>query len=137
MDTLRQWRRRKGWTQADLAREAGVHLETVSGIETGNHEPRPSTLQKLAGALGVEVEELFDSPKARAPTSLPKEADEERRAAEGYDDLLDPSTRLFHIKSAGPLGRPFKFEEIVSALEQAGISEAKAADVLKVLVEGR
>jgi transcriptional regulator with XRE-family HTH domain len=79
VDTIKQWRRRKGWTQADLAREAGVHLETVSGIETGNHEPRPSTLQKLAGAFDVEVEELFDNPKAPTPASSPKETTEARR----------------------------------------------------------
>jgi transcriptional regulator with XRE-family HTH domain len=83
METIRLWRRRKGWTQADLAREAGVHLETISGIEAGRHEPRPSTLQKLAGALGVEVEKLFDDPKASAsPSPIPsnEEVGEERRA---------------------------------------------------------
>jgi transcriptional regulator with XRE-family HTH domain len=82
VDTLRLWRRRRGWTQADLAREAGVHLETISGIEAGRHEPRPSTLQKLASAFGVEVEELFDGPKATRRSSHEASedvTDEERR----------------------------------------------------------
>ncbi len=73
METVRYWRKRKGWTQSDLAEEAGLTLETVSNVEIGRHEPRPSTLRKLARALGVEVADLFlepDSLKAAAPQSL-------------------------------------------------------------------
>jgi len=50
------------WTQAKLAREAGVSPTTVSGIETGKiGRPHFGTLGKLAQALSVAPEELLDS----------------------------------------------------------------------------
>jgi len=47
------------WTQARLAREAGVSPTTVSGIETGKiGRPHFGTIGKLARALRVAPEEL-------------------------------------------------------------------------------
>jgi transcriptional regulator with XRE-family HTH domain len=70
---LREERLRSGWSQKDLARESGTNVDTVSGIETGQHEPRPSTLRKLARALGIEVRDLFEeralAGKADAPAT--------------------------------------------------------------------
>jgi putative transcriptional regulator len=70
LDTLKEFRRQKGWSQKDLADEAGVGQDTISGIESRRHEPRPSTLRKLAEALGVQVADFFREPalpKAEAP----------------------------------------------------------------------
>lgn len=67
---LREERQLRGWSQRDLARETGVNTDTISGIETSQHEPRPSTLRKLAEGLGIEVRDLFAEPalgKAEAP----------------------------------------------------------------------
>src|ERR687896_4542 len=50
------------WTQARLAREAGVSPTTVSAIETGKiGRPHFGTLGKLARALRVAPQELLDS----------------------------------------------------------------------------
>jgi transcriptional regulator with XRE-family HTH domain len=55
-------RRMRMWTQARLAREAGVSPTTVSGIETGKiGRPHFGTLGKLARALRVAPEELLGS----------------------------------------------------------------------------
>jgi transcriptional regulator with XRE-family HTH domain len=55
-------RRLRMWTQARLAKEAGVSPTTVSGVETGKiGRPHFGTLNKLALALGVAPEELLDS----------------------------------------------------------------------------
>jgi transcriptional regulator with XRE-family HTH domain len=62
VDTVKEIRRRKGWSQKDLAEESGVGQDTISGIESGRHEPRPSTLRKLADALDVEVADFFREP---------------------------------------------------------------------------
>ena len=75
MDAVKEIRRRKGWSQKDLAEESGVGQDTISGIESGRHEPRPSTLRKLAEALDVEVADFFrepgrTSPKGSAPLSF-------------------------------------------------------------------
>ena len=59
---LENARRLRMWTQAMLAREAGVSPTTVSGIETGKiGRPHFGTLGKLARALGVAPEELLGS----------------------------------------------------------------------------
>jgi DNA-binding XRE family transcriptional regulator len=42
----------------DLARSASVSPQTVVTIENGTRLPRPSTMIKLAAALGVEVTEI-------------------------------------------------------------------------------
>ncbi len=67
-------RERRMWTQARLAEEAGVSPTTVSGIESGRiSRPHFGTLRKLAGALGVEPEELISPPgseEGEAPSTL-------------------------------------------------------------------
>jgi len=76
-ERLREERLRNGWSQKDLARESKINVDTISGIETGQHEPRPSTLTKLAKALSIEVRDLFEEPvlagKAEAPPPGPKD----------------------------------------------------------------
>jgi transcriptional regulator with XRE-family HTH domain len=62
VETLREFRRQKGWSQKDLAEASGIGQDTISGIERGQHEPRPSTLRKLAEALDVEVADFFREP---------------------------------------------------------------------------
>jgi transcriptional regulator with XRE-family HTH domain len=55
-------RRLRMWTQAKLAREAGLSPTTISGIETGKiGRPHFGTLGKLALALEVAPEELLGS----------------------------------------------------------------------------
>jgi transcriptional regulator with XRE-family HTH domain len=61
-ERLENIRRVRMWTQARLAREAGVSPTTVSGIETGKiARPHFGTLGKLARALGVAPAELLVS----------------------------------------------------------------------------
>ena len=58
-------RRLRMWTQARLAKEAGVSPTTVSGVETGKTgRPHFGTLGKLARALDVAPEELLGSREA-------------------------------------------------------------------------
>jgi transcriptional regulator with XRE-family HTH domain len=58
-------RRLRMWTQARLAREAGVSPTTVSAIETSKiGRPHFGTIDKLALALRVEPEELLGSREA-------------------------------------------------------------------------
>ncbi len=71
MDELKRLRRLRGLTQQELAERSGVSQYTITEIETGRREPRPSTLRKLARALDVEVSDFFEGsegPKALAPS---------------------------------------------------------------------
>ncbi len=65
MEELKRLRRSKGLTQQELAKQSGVSQYTITEVETGRREPRPSTLRKLAEALDVEVADFF--PKVSAP----------------------------------------------------------------------
>jgi transcriptional regulator with XRE-family HTH domain len=52
----------KGVSLRELARRAGVGLATLSRIESGEANPRLSTLLQLAEVLGVFVGDLFEKP---------------------------------------------------------------------------
>jgi transcriptional regulator with XRE-family HTH domain len=51
----------QGMTQAELARLAGVHPDTVSHVVRGGH-CSTETLEKIAAALEVDLAELFGVP---------------------------------------------------------------------------
>lgn len=51
---LRALRRAQLMTQGELATKAGLSDQNISRLETGNHEPRMSTLRALMKALGVD-----------------------------------------------------------------------------------
>lgn len=59
---LKAWRRRRALSQKDLADAAGVRRATIAEIESGRRAPRPSTIRKLAGALELQPEDLFQHP---------------------------------------------------------------------------
>lgn len=44
-------RERVGWTQAELARRAGIRVETLNRIETGKHTPSIDSIEKIDAAL--------------------------------------------------------------------------------------
>ncbi len=44
-------RRKLGLTQAELARRAGIRVETLNRIERGKHSPNVRTMQKIDRAL--------------------------------------------------------------------------------------
>ena len=56
---LRDLRRRRALTLRGLAARSGVSYHAIHGLELGKHEPRPSTLRKLADALGVDPDVFF------------------------------------------------------------------------------
>jgi transcriptional regulator with XRE-family HTH domain len=49
-------------TQGELAQKAGVALLSVHKIETGQQQPRPAMIRKLARALDVKPSELMEVP---------------------------------------------------------------------------
>ena len=53
-------RQAKGWSQEDLADEAGLHRTYVSGIERKVRNPTITVLERLAKALKVAPGRLLD-----------------------------------------------------------------------------
>lgn len=56
-ELLKKKRESLGKTQAQLADDATVTSDTISNLELGKRTPRPSTIGKIARALGIEGEE--------------------------------------------------------------------------------
>jgi transcriptional regulator with XRE-family HTH domain len=60
VEKLRELRRKKVLSLGELAKEAGVHRNTLTRVENG--EPAyPATIRKIARALDVEPTELVKS----------------------------------------------------------------------------
>lgn len=57
---VRELRAREGLSQDGLAHTSGIHLTSIGRIERGGHEPRLTTILKLAAGLGVDPGELTD-----------------------------------------------------------------------------
>jgi transcriptional regulator with XRE-family HTH domain len=55
------YRGRLAFSQAVLAEKADISIPFLSSIERGNKWPYPDTLFRIAGALNIEVYELFKS----------------------------------------------------------------------------
>lgn len=56
---IKALRKARKMTQEALAREAEISLGYVARLEIGRHDPKLSTLLKLAKALKVSVAELL------------------------------------------------------------------------------
>jgi transcriptional regulator with XRE-family HTH domain len=81
---LEQLRRRKPWTQKELAEAAGVSIGTVRGIEHGYYKTvRPRVIRAISAALGVEPAAIIEF---RPSLGLPpvEAANPSEESDEGY-----------------------------------------------------
>ncbi len=94
---VRVVRERQLFSRKDLAERSGVSLAGIDNLERGlSARPRRRTIEKLAGALDVEVADLMGEaayPKAEASHPQPPlfngGTEEERRVIESLKDHLD------------------------------------------------
>jgi XRE family transcriptional regulator, fatty acid utilization regulator len=47
-----------GLTQVELSNRSGLDMAEISRLENGRRDPKLSTIARVAGGLGVSVEEL-------------------------------------------------------------------------------
>ncbi len=69
---LREWRSKRGWSQAELARRAGLSKGMLVQVEQAQTNPSIATLCKLANALGIallRLVEVADEPVVRRVTA--------------------------------------------------------------------
>ena len=57
---LRVLRAEQNWSQAQLAKQAGVSRQTINAIETGKYDPSLPLAFKLAKIFNSSIEEVFD-----------------------------------------------------------------------------
>jgi ribosome-binding protein aMBF1 (putative translation factor) len=56
----RAWREHLGLTQREVAKRAGITQSAVSQMERAENSLNNATLEKLARAMGIRVEQLTD-----------------------------------------------------------------------------
>ena len=61
---VREMRKARGWTLADLSERTGLALSTISKMERGEISLTYDRFMRLAQGLGLDVGELFD-PKSK------------------------------------------------------------------------
>lgn len=80
---LKRSRIKRGWTQAELGRHAGLPQMHISGIETGKIVPRFDTLLDLARVLG---QDLLMVPRELVPMIQNFVRDHRRQGKESFAD---------------------------------------------------
>jgi transcriptional regulator with XRE-family HTH domain len=58
LETIRQARERRGWTQLQVAIQLGLTPVTIYNWERGKTEPRVSQFRQLARLLGISMDDL-------------------------------------------------------------------------------
>jgi transcriptional regulator with XRE-family HTH domain len=125
---LRELRERAALSQEELGELAGISKNSVGQLERGEFNPRPATVRRLAEALGVEPEKLWDPKGLTLPSpELPDEAAEEERRypsrAQAIWESMSTEERQERLKRAGLA------EEKIEAGEIHIVSDALASYV--------
>ncbi|MDP1755864.1 MAG: helix-turn-helix transcriptional regulator, partial [Pseudohongiella sp.] len=58
-ENLQRLRKERGLNQDELSEQSGVSLTQISKIERSETDPRVSTIEKLAKALGCSMDEML------------------------------------------------------------------------------
>lgn len=59
--SVRFFRKEKGWSQEDLAHAAGLHRTHISIIERGQQNLTLDVIYKLADVLEIQTSKLFET----------------------------------------------------------------------------
>jgi transcriptional regulator with XRE-family HTH domain len=59
---VRAFRKLKGYTQDELAKQLGVSIAVLGSIERGTRKADGKMLHKISGVLGISVDELMPDP---------------------------------------------------------------------------
>jgi transcriptional regulator with XRE-family HTH domain len=57
-DNLKRLRKKRGWSQTQLAERIGSHLSHINRLETGKYNPSLDVVQKLAAVFDVTIDYL-------------------------------------------------------------------------------
>jgi transcriptional regulator with XRE-family HTH domain len=65
---MKEFRRRRGFSQAELAETANTSTHYIAMIELKRKYPTPEMLERIAAALEIDTPELFSMPPSPAGT---------------------------------------------------------------------
>lgn len=113
---LRRARKERGLSQERLSELSGVAQHTISDAERGRHYPQRVTLEKLARAMGMELEDLTRSPS-------PPPEDVSGWALEGTDEDYERRVRRATLQTIRGGLMPF-LSGAIGAAKVVGDAEA-------------
>jgi len=62
---VRELRRKRGWSQAELGERVDVSRQTINAIETGKYDPSLPLAFKLAQVFKQRIESMFEPGEGR------------------------------------------------------------------------
>lgn len=89
---IRSLRNEKGWTQQELGHHADVNYKFIGEIERGQQNPSLNVLGKIAIALGVEMQQLF-----QLETVIADRREIEERIKQILKNIPDEELRRIHV----------------------------------------
>jgi serine/threonine-protein kinase len=129
---LSERRRRRGLTQETLAEAAQVTTRTVQFLERGEKQPRPSTLELLATALGCRADDLRSGQRLPSIAVLPFKnlsADQEQEYfCDGLAEEL--INALVHVEGLRVAARTSSFHFKDREQDLRAIGEALGVDTV-------
>ena len=69
-ERIKNARKKKGWSQAELGKELGVSQQMIAQFENRGHIPKLETLQKIADALDTTTISLYGYDKYNEDGSI-------------------------------------------------------------------
>src|SRR5215213_6778275 len=137
-ERLAELREQKALTLHDLEELSGIGADGISKIENGHRKPRPSTLRKLARALGVEVEDFYREPAvpfAKAPQETGQlSASEEAAMIEGLAAAVDSVADRLERRSE-QINEETNGEALMALFEDAWLAQRGADQLLEEVNE--
>jgi transcriptional regulator with XRE-family HTH domain len=120
----KEWRESRGFTQRELAAEAGISEVTVARLETG-HSSTPRTARKIAKALDVSVADLLERPPVPLASAQPETGLIHRVVpdAVGVSDEVDVRhkvERILHLVAAGEMSVADAYPKLERVFAEAG-----------------
>ncbi|MBS6622759.1 MAG: helix-turn-helix transcriptional regulator [Faecalibacterium prausnitzii] len=106
-DKLREARKNKGYTQAQLAELLGIAKTTLTGYEKGNREPDVYKIKRLVEILDVKSDWLLDVETREDEIYTEHEIEMiakyrslDERGRQTVDDVLDSQYRAASVEEA-------------------------------------
>lgn len=91
-DKIKEYRKKRGITQAKLAELTGIHPVSIRKYEAGMMEPRLQQLQRIADALEINSFLLQEEPYPK----LRMETEEDVEAVKQYLDAIGLKSNIYH-----------------------------------------
>lgn len=102
MNEVRKLREKAGFTQDNLAEQAGTSQPTIAAYEAGRKSPTLSTLRRLAAAAGFEMTVEYHPPLTREERrSLFLHRAIAERLAEDPEPVLEEARKTLHRMREG------------------------------------